>query len=103
MKVYKIQFVTDVFVEAENQSDAIALGKQYVTEEIKNGMYRIYVEPIDRITQVVLQDQHTFPWRALERSNEPQMTLAQILNASQVDASQPEQDSVVVSDPQDAP
>lgn len=81
MKVYKVQYLTTMYVEAQDENDAIDVGFENLELEVRNGNSEEY-----DIKQVGLEhfrknpnDLGIYPWRAWERRHEPEATILQIL------------------------
>ena len=81
MKVYKIEFLTTMYVEAEDEVDAVNVGIDNLELEVRNGnteehdIQQVNLEYFKRNPQ----DLGVYPWRAWERRNEKEYTIEQIL------------------------
>jgi hypothetical protein len=81
MKLYKVSFVTDLFVEALNDDDAEAIAIRHLVEEVNKNVSDVTdVEEITSHKQVVPEVLESLPWRSHFRHNEPKETIMQLLD-----------------------
>jgi hypothetical protein len=78
MALYRVTFQTEILVDCVDPREAESIGFRNLSEEIRSSsVYK--VEKIDSVDQLHREERGSLPWRARERSGEPELRVEEIL------------------------
>ena len=76
--LYRVTFHTDILVDCVDPPEAVRIGFRNLSEEIRSSsVYK--VDKIDSVDQLHREERVSLPWRAMERSGEPELRVEEIL------------------------
>lgn len=76
MKLYRVSFLTQLLVEAEDPNQAINIAKLHQHQEITD---LDSVEQINNVTDLFPIEKGILPWRSSDRRNEAEKPVEEIL------------------------
>jgi len=81
MAIYRVSILTELLVEADNETEAHKIGFRNVVEEIKNGTAKLYrIEHLESQENLKSDERGSLPWRSSDRKNLPELTVEEILS-----------------------
>jgi len=81
MALYRVTFQTQIIVDCVDPHEAERIGFWNLSEEIRgSSVYK--VDKIDSVDQLHREEHGSLPWRAMERSGEPELRVEEILGGN---------------------
>lgn len=80
MKIYEVNFLTEMYVEAENAKEATMIAERHLVDEVNNGLSKVdLIVEVLELGSLSTPTLASLPWRLRERRNEPEETILEIL------------------------
>jgi hypothetical protein len=78
--IYRVSILTELLVEADNETEARKIGFRNVVEEIKNGTAKLYrMELLESQEDLKGDERGSLPWRSSDRKTLPELRVEEIL------------------------
>ena len=79
--LYRVTFHTEILVNCVDPHEAESIGFRNLREEVRNSsVYK--VDKIDSVDQLHREERGSLPWRAMERRDEPELRVEEILGGN---------------------